>query len=280
MQYISRNGAQFRFQNIELKGRLTACFETSYYPDFVVPHPNPFARNVAYSLVIYPYDPAEEGQPIVPGEIHLNYFVIIALLDDCFPKRTLVDESLDVDRQMDALIPNAENRIRRAMEHALRYYSRDSLWRRLIAPVSSASQPISHLTVDDFLVLATRYNSVALSMYDSDVESFWKLPLRWTGLLDFLTTHYRELAREFREERGPVIIRHLILINPQNSDFLVHLSVDLHQNAIKADAVSRELYETNRGDSLEASVNMAELEFISSVVRAVSLYLWKSATGV
>lgn len=160
----------------------------------------------------------------------------------------------------------------RAVEQALRFYGRDSLWRRLIAPLNAPDQ-LTALTAEDFVVLSTRYNTMPLATFDPDLDTIWQLTTVWSRLLDFMARSYGSLAREFREHSGTGVFRHLIILNPQNSDLIIHFTVDLARNTIRADAVSREKDATGTV-SAESTI---ELEFISDVVRAICRFLWSCA---
>lgn len=166
-------------------------------------------------------------------------------------------------------------RLERAKEQALRYYGRDALWRRLVALPSLAAGEQSQLTIDDFLVLSTRYSTAALAKYDPELNAIWSMNIAWGSMLDYLLSSYSDLAREFNEENG---VRHLILLNPQDSDLLLHLTIDSERNSIQAEAVSREILETTDSEERNERINAVEQEFISEIIRAISFYVWKLST--
>lgn len=213
----------------------------------------------------------------MPGELRLVFYVIIALLEERFPKKTLSSsedsEGSDFDDQMAALLQNAELRMQRALELALRFYARDSLWRRLIAPTDNRAQ-VMQLSAEDVLVMSTRYNTRPLTTFDAEIDDIWNLSLDWEKVLDFLGLAYGGYSRRFQEKRGPTHVCHLILLNVQNSDLLVHFAVDLERNNVTADLVSREKETSADADTALVAL---ESEFVADVVRTISRFLWYSA---
>jgi hypothetical protein len=273
-KYIARNNEQFGFRNIDLKGRITACHFTTGTADFTSSATSP--KRIAYTLIIHQPD-ARDEESVVPGELRLVFYVIIALLEERFPKKTLSSshdsEGSDFDDQMTALLQNAELRLQRALELALRFYARDSLWRRLIAPTDNRVQ-IMELSAEDVMVMSTRYNTRPLTTFDAEISDIWTLSLEWDKLLDFLGQSYGSYSRHFREKRSPTHVRHLILLNSQNSDLLVHFAVDSERNNITADLVSREKETSTNADTALVAL---ESEFVAEAVRTISRFLWYSA---
>jgi hypothetical protein len=187
--------------------------------------------------------------------------------------------------------------VQKIVESAKVYYSRDSLWRRLIASVKSAAVggiPLENsFTLVDFQMLSTRYHTQPILAIDPDLAELFSIrEFNWSFGLDELNKRYYWVAREFRECRkiGEAInsdlidypgrkLRHLLLLNPQNSDFVIHFELDSESNLLKVNAVSREVRELSRSHKhirpTSTSIGTIELEFLSDIARTVS-YLMSS----
>ena len=187
-----------------------------------------------YSLIVFPYesDPRTRQISSVAGELWLSYFILAANVYDAFPKKAQND-LVSFDAETKLLEEQAQKRLFKAMDLAMRYYSRDSIWRQLIDP-----DAYHNLSIDDFLILSSRYNTTPLNDFDESLSDIWRLSLDWNQLLDFLVSAYRSLSREFNESNG---IRHVILLNPEDEDLLLHFTSASHgERGIIAEAVSRE----------------------------------------
>ena len=175
---------------------------------------------------------------------------------------------------------------------ALRFYSRDSLWRRLCDFAGRVSEnnaaAVTDFTLNDFLILSTRYSSQAISHYDRSIEDLLNFELPWHNVLTELVAFYRKHI-VFHESRTsepdgiPKKYMHVILLNPANSDLLVYFLLDVEKNLVTANAVSREWRNQDVLDSAkgkakkilqaEELVLSEECHFISDIIRTLSFIL-------
>ncbi|KAJ3297928.1 KICSTOR complex protein szt2 [Borealophlyctis nickersoniae] len=197
------------------------------------------------------------------GTLTIRYFLLILEREKTYPFRDVEDkgasamgpgslydplhEYLGGGYYLKDIVKNAEREIEGLMQKAIRYYGRDSLWRQLMRSEDPASQmePTSDQptpTVTDGIHEWTKMflekiapNSRSLLSIDSDLVNLFGDPsLPWVEILE----HLREVFGKEGGARGLVeradtptgndaVVgkRHLILFNPQNRDYLLHLVV-------------------------------------------------------
>ena len=310
-RYLFRNPERFGVRVLMFNGKPTGCFIVSFDADSMEFEVDP-SVDLYFTLIMY-QDTSE-----VPGH-QLNYMIFCSHQKDIFPylqkpisKLSSVlqgtDASLssstrllrlpttaDIDQpSLSDMNIAAERKLKTIVDLALKFYGRDSLWRRLIAclkQTSNQNQRISQqFTLTDFLILSTRYNTKPLLQFDPALEALFSLrDLNWNNVLDFLAASYPSCL-EFNERRKTAVdreddaevIRHLILLNPKDEDLLVHVAFNATRgDVVDAVAVSRELRDVKLFGSASSGIDSpdtistsVELNFVSAIVRSLCLFIY------
>jgi hypothetical protein len=173
-----------------------------------------------------------------------------------------------IEKWQREVIKQCHEIIDQLVDQSFLFYARDSLWRRLVDSLQNAK---TEFTLADFLVLATRYYTRPIVDLEPSLRELLECGMDWEDLLLFLSKLY-PMSKQFRERRVPTdeSIHHLIILNPESVDLLVHLAV-VDGKSMIFDAVSREKDVKQRQDSL------VELAFVSDLIQSVCFYLYKKA---
>jgi len=159
------------------------------------------------------------------------------------------------------IIANAEKRLKRMIDEALAFYSRDSLWSRLYRDKVQGGTARS----EDFARLAQRFETLELTMVDPQFRDFLQLSLNWHEVLDTLRDFYQLYAREICHNDT----RHLVIFNTQYSDYLVHFRLQESTKAVDVSVVSRERR------TMTGRMEGPEKDHVADIAKTIGYYLWK-----
>ncbi|KAI8852618.1 hypothetical protein BC829DRAFT_384099 [Chytridium lagenaria] len=122
----------------------------------------------------------------------------------------------------------AERKIETLIEQAVRHYGRDSLWRQVLN-VDDPEGPNKMERNEAFewtrlFLEKIRTTSRSALAIDAQLNFFvTSLSLPWLDIFGFLKRRFSENARELVDYPIPGV-HHLLLFNPNNSDYLLHMT--------------------------------------------------------
>lgn len=236
------------------------------------------------------------GKPTSNSLLHLDYYVVaLNLLSEPPPSFNSSDTRLPT-RQSEAqilssCIDGARAKLQHVVDQAHAHFNRDDLWLKLVqsvddSTVSGMTQHLdvgnarltlndpppssSNISVREFLLLSSRYNTRPLASFDPRLHALFTSTHDWNLILDRLIHHHPSISRQFNE-LGTLHLRHLVLVNTNNKDLLLHfiLSVELN-TLVSVNAVIRDIME----DSNSPETKLTELTFISCIVEWILMILW------
>ncbi|KAJ3100643.1 hypothetical protein HDU97_002036 [Phlyctochytrium planicorne] len=205
------------------------------------------------------------------SRLSLRFYVLVLQNDTVFPLESsspgLSDPRNDDIRQeyhasgcyLGDIVKFAERKIEKLVDQAIRHYGRDSLWRQILKPddpegPSKMDKKEAFQWTRLFLekIGTTSRSVVAI---DQDLVPFFTgHPLPWLQIFAFLKRRFTELTRELSDY--PVSgVRHLLIFNPKNSDYLLHLSVWVAGESGLPDVVTAESGHGSELPPLSASIS-------------------------
>ncbi|KAJ3234967.1 KICSTOR complex protein szt2 [Chytriomyces hyalinus] len=248
-QYILKNPTQYGFKSIMHNGHPTACFLTSEFQDFAKTASKSQFKSTGLSYTVVVYVSREQAAEGAPGSsetsLQLRYFLLIVDRENAFPVQGLevknqsfvkkshqekLKEYLAGGCYFGDVAKFAEKKILMLMEQATRYYDRDSLWRQLhvnqhpipLAGDFADANETAYEWSKMFLEKIARNSRTLLLIDPSLVNVFGDASLPWLDIIKFLETTYHMTARRIFEEPS-VGRQHLILFNPRDSDYMIHI---------------------------------------------------------
>lgn len=295
IEYIFKNPAQYGFEAIPFKGSVNSCYLLSKSPDFSVNNDLHDSRHI-FSVLIFP---AENTSSHPSNTLSISYFIMITDSSQIFPYLTNKIETDVYDPLKEHITEHfllgdiakfAEKRIMHLVEQvrvlflffffkcpfaprpncmfngftnqqATRYYDRDSVWRQLLTGGQQLYDP--RLSSDWITIFLEKIasNSRPIFQFEQDLYNlFMNKDIPWEKVMSFLGDFFAPYSRAF--EYGSV--KHLILFNPYNHDFLIHF--ELGMNLLDVSVVSR-----------EGLAHKTERKHVSEVVNAISFWLYLNA---
>ncbi|KAJ3236515.1 hypothetical protein HDU78_004608 [Chytriomyces hyalinus] len=248
-QYILKNPHQYGFKSIVHNGHPTACFLTSEFQDFAKTASKSQFKSTGLSYTVVVYVSREQAAEGASGSaetsLQLRYFLLIVDQENAFPLQGLEVKNQSFVKQTHQeklkeylaggcyfgdVAKFAEKKILTLMEQATRYYDRDSLWRQLHVNKHPIPLPGDFADANEtayewskmFLEKIARNSRTLLLIDPSLVNIFGDATLPWLDIIKFLETTYYMTARRIFEEPS-VGRQHLILFNPRDSDYMIHI---------------------------------------------------------
>jgi hypothetical protein len=311
-QYILRNPDRYRFRPVRSHGETVACYLTSNYADFSQTEDMYTEEDnlYQYTLVVYNSNPLLDDDNHInvslkhKGMLNLDYFLIVLNRKYLFPHFAIrqtniskikpqnptsqkyynndddndpLQEYLSASNTLGDIVKYAERRIEILAEQAIRYYSKDSLWRQLLNGEISQycakidpntpnvwEQPLGDLSMGHWTKLFFEtWSSHRRSLLEIDPQLsnlFLNQELCWPDIFNFLAEHYSQNHRQLYDK----FTRHLILFDTNYTGYLVHFS--LHQDK----RVDCELICLNP----DIQLSEKELPFVSECINTICFYLW------
>ncbi|KAJ3215399.1 HEAT repeat-containing protein 1 [Dinochytrium kinnereticum] len=171
------------------------------------------------------------------GNLSLKYFVVIVQKDCIFPQEESSGDPRNDDVRQEYhssgcylgdITKLAERKIESLIQQAVRHYGRDSLWRQILNQ-DDPEGPNKMERIEAFewtRLFLEKIGATSRSVLAIDpqlIPFFTSQALPWVDILRFLKVRFSENARELMDH--PIQgVHHLLLFNPKNSDYLLHLS--------------------------------------------------------
>ncbi|ORX51512.1 hypothetical protein BCR36DRAFT_351388 [Piromyces finnis] len=310
-QYILRNPSRYGFRPVKSHGETVACYLSSNFADFNQTE-DVYSEGdnlYQYTLVVYNTNPLLDDDNHLnvslkhKGMLNLDYFLIVLNRKHVFPHSAIrqtniskikpqnassqkyyndddndpLKEYLSASNTLGDVVKFAERRIEILIEKAIRYYSKDSLWRQLLNGEISEycskidptlpnlwEQPLGDLSMGHWTKLFFEtWSSHRRSLLEIDPQLsnlFLNQELCWPDIFDYLSQHYYQNHRQLYDK----FTRHLILFDTNYTGYLVHFS--LHQDK----RVDCELICLNP----DIKLSDKELPFVSECINTICFYLW------